>query len=85
MLKSKLHQAPEAQKILRYPGFARKGGDLIRAFFLDSRDVTSFAQISVRHVGVKFMLIMVHLHEEASLLLLDYFPNYMNIQKEKRQ
>lgn len=32
---------------------------------------------------VKFMLIIVHFYSEASLLSLDYFANYMNIQKEK--
>ena len=29
------------------------------------------------------MLIIVHFYSEISLLSLDYFANYMNIQKEK--
>ena len=32
--------------------------------------------------GVKLMLKIAHLHEGDSLLLLDYFANYMNIQKK---
>ena len=55
---------------------------LIFVYSWVSRDVTSFAQISVRHVGV-FMLITDHFFSEAPLLSLTYFANYLNIQKEK--
>ena len=57
---------------------------VILGFHVTSQALLKSVSAMLSPSGVKFMLITGHFYSEASVLSVNYFANYMNIQKEKK-
>ena len=63
---------------------ARARAIVILGFHVTSQALLKSVSAMLSPSGVKFMLITGHLYSETSVLSVNYFANYMNIQKEKK-